>query len=734
MTSRPARWEFVLGQTAALLAFAILFAWPPAATGQEPSRPAPSVLLITIDTLRADHVGCYGYARVETPVIDGLSAAGVRFENAYAQVPITLPSHAVILTGTYPMFNGVRDFTSPGLPAGIPTLAEMLRRQGYRTAAFISSYALNSMWGLNRGFDVYDDNVGLEPGRSADVFLVERRGDRTVDRMLDWLNQQGSAPFFVWLHLYDPHSPYRPPEPYLSRYAGHPYDGEIAFDDAQVGRVFARLKELHRFDQTAIFLLSDHGESLGEHGEDEHGFFIYNATLRVPLILKLPGDAGFVGPGAPSAGAPATPRGGPANQNRNEPKTIAQPVGTVDVAPTIAQLCGISAASTRSFQGHSLLLALSAATAGADSTVYAESYYPRDSFGWHELRGLISSRFKYIDAPRPELYDLEHDSEERTNLAASRVSVAASLREKLAEFGRKYSGQAASSLPKLDPETVERLRSLGYVSFQSPAAARTDPHRPDPKDKIETLRRILHASDLRRLGKSTDAEEILASLERAEPELYVVPFERGENALAWSKPRQALGEFGKALSLHPTFDQAALGLGRAHFLLGEDSLAAAAFELALDLNPRNFLARLALARVYWRQNLPAKAEPELAQVVKDHPELAEAHADYAIALAKLGKYRDALPHFERALAMEYRDAMLYNYLGITYAELGEREKAMQAYEQAVALNPRYAAAFLNLALQYRKQNQPEKARQYYQKTCEFSQELCRQYAGQFSNQ
>jgi arylsulfatase A-like enzyme/Flp pilus assembly protein TadD len=690
--------------------FALAMSWAVSAEGRDPTPalPSPSVLLITIDTLRADHVGCYGDAHVETPAIDGLAAQGVRFENAYAQAPITLPSHAVILTGTYPMFNGVRDFTSPGLPAGIPTLAEILRRKGYRTAAFVSSYALNSMWGLNRGFDVYDDNVGLEPRSSTDVFLVERRGDRTVDRMLDWLNQQGSVPFFVWLHLYDPHSPYRPPEPYLSKYVGHPYDGEIAFDDAQVGRVFTRLKEMQRFNAMTVLLLSDHGESLGEHGEDEHGFFIYNATLRVPLILKLPGSL----PGG---------------------KTVAQPVGTVDVAATIAQLCGIPPQETRSFQGRSLLRALSAAPPGEDSTVYAESCYPLDSFGWHELRGLISSRFKYIDAPRPELYDLRQDPEEHTNLASSSGSVAASWREKLVEFERKYSGQAASSIAKLDPETVERLRSLGYVSFQSPAAGRTDPNRADPKDKVETLRRLLHASDLRRLGKYAEAEELLASLEQTEPALYVVPFERGENALAWSKPREALGEFGKALSLNPTFDQAALGLGRAHFLLGQDSLAATSFELALDLNPRSFLARLALAKVYWRQNLPAKAEPELARVVKEHPELPEGHADYAIILAELRKYREAMPEFERALAMEYRDPVFYNYLGITYAELGEREKAMQAYEQAVALNARYAAAYLNLALQYRKQNQPEKARQYYQKTCEFSQELCRQYAGQFSD-
>jgi arylsulfatase A-like enzyme/Flp pilus assembly protein TadD len=742
-------------QTAAILALAAPWAVPGGAREPAPAFQSPSVLLITIDTLRADHVGCYGDARVETPAIDGLAAEGRRFENAYAQAPITLPSHAVILTGTYPMFNGVRDFTSPGLPANIPTLAEKLRRKGYRTAAFVSSYALNSVWGLNRGFDVYDDNLGLEPGRSNDIFLVRRRGDRTVDRLLAWLNQQGSAPFFVWLHLYDPHSPYHPPEPYLGKYASHPYDGEIAFDDAQVGRVFARLKELHRFGAMAVLLLSDHGESLGEHGEDEHGFFIYNATLRVPLILKLPGDRSQGNSQVNSAATPHVilsaardPRSSSAisennglqgifaplrfaqNDNMGMSRVITLPVGTVDVAPTIAELCGISAAETRSFQGRSLLSALSFSSS-EDASVYAESYYPRDSFGWHELRGLLDAHFAYIDAPRPELYDLQHDPEERHNLAPANASLAASLRDRLEEVERRYAGRAPSTPATPDPETVERLRSLGYVSFESSAATQNDPHRADPKDKIETLHRILRASDLRRLGKYSEAEELLAALEKTEPTLYVVPFERGENFLAWSKPQQALPEFGKALSLNPTFDQALLGLGRAHFLLGQDKPAAESLELALHMNPRDFLARLALAKVYWRQNLPAKAEPELAQVVKEHPDVPEGHADYAIVLVTLRKYREAMPHFERALAAGYRDPALYNYLGISYGEMGEQEKAREAYKQAVALDPNYAAAYLNLALLSRKQNQPEEARQYFQKTCQLSTTLCRQYAEQF---
>ena len=719
----------------AAVVFALAMSWAVSAEGGDPAPAfsSPSVLLITIDTLRADHVGCYGYARVETPAMDALAAVGVRFENAYAQAPITLPSHAVILSGTYPMFNGVRDFTSQGLALNIPTLAEMMRRKGYRTAAFVSSYALNSQWGLNRGFEVYDDNLGLEPGRSSDIFLVRRRGDRTVDRLLAWLDEQGSAPFFLWLHLYDPHSPYRPPEPYLSRYASHPYDGAIAFDDAQVGRVFTRLKAMQRFDAMAVLLLSDHGESLGEHGEDEHGFFIYNATLRVPLIVKLPEGfpRGSTGRGTRDAGSPDANKFSVSRAPVS--RVITQPVGTVDVAPTIAQLCGIPSADTRSFQGRSLLPALSSAPAIEDASVYAETYYPRDSFGWHELRGVLNAHFAYIDAPRPELYDLQRDPGELHNLATTNASLAGSLRERLQEVEQRYAGRAPSAPAQADPETVERLRSLGYVSFESSAATQNDPRRADPKDKIETLHRILHASDLRRMAKYPEAEDLLAGLEETEPALYVVPFERGENFLAWAKPQQSLPEFGKALSLNPTFDQALLGLGRAHFLLGQDKPAAETLELALRMNPRNFLARLALAKVYWRQNLPAKAEPELAQVVKEHPELSEGHADYAVVLAGLGKYREAMPHFQQALAAGYRDPGFFNYLGIAYGEMGEQDKARAAYQQAVALDPGYAAAYLNLALLSRKQNQPEEARQYFQKTCQLSATLCHRYAAQFPN-
>ena len=671
------------------------------------SRSRPSVLLVTLDTVRADHLRCYGYSRIETPNLDGLAAEGVRFTNAYTQAPITLPAHAVILTGTYPMYNAVRDFTSVGLPGSVPTLAEKLRREGYHTAAFVSSFVLNSMWGLNRGFEVYDD-AALDAGVKNSPFLLARRGDVTTDRLLDWIASKGREPFFAWVHLYDAHSPYRSPEPYRRRYPHRPYDGAVAFDDAQIGRVIARLRALELYDSTAIVVLSDHGESLGEHGESEHGFFVYNATLQVPLILKLPGETA-------------------------KARVVSQPVATLDVAPTIAEICKLPSADFASFQGQSLLRSMDESPFKPPEEVYAESYYPRDSFGWHELRALVTPNFKYIEAPRQELYDLRRDPGERVNIIATHSDLASSLRDRLSAFDSKFAAQGApSSIASLDPEVLEKLKSLGYIGYKAATLDRVpDAQRADPKDKIATLNQVLRAADLTRLRQYADADRLLSRLERDEGTLYVVPFEKGENEMAWGKPQPAAGEFRKALALNPTFDQAALGLGRAYFLLGQDSQATTAFELALRLNPRNFLARVALAKAYWRRDLLEKAEPELDQVVEAHPEFTEARADHGIVLAKLRKYREAAAEIQRALESGYRDATAYNYLGIAHAELGDAAQAMRDYQQAVALNPRYAAAYLNLALQYRKQGQPTKAQSCYKKVCELSDALCRQYASQF---
>ena len=731
------------------LALACCGAWGTESSSSATAKQGPpSILLISLDTVRADHLGCYGDSRIETPNIDRLAADGIRFANAYTQVPITLPAHVTLLTGTYPMFNGVRDFTSPGLPGGVPTLAEILRRHGYRTAAFVSSFVLNSMWGLDRGFALYDDQVPLDATRRKDLFLLERSGDQTVGRLLEWLNQNGAAPFFVWLHLYDAHSPYYSPESFHTRYAGRPYDGAIAFEDEQVGRVIARLRALNLYENTLVALVSDHGESLGEHGESEHGFFIYDATLRVPLIVKAP-----VGVVHATTRPGTNPPGG-----TMQGVSVAEPVALVDVAPTIAAVARLRPEETRSFQGYSLLLALrerdAPATAGetptgrgrlpalrapgrvsmsGDRAVYGESYYPLNSFGWHELRAIITSQFKYVDAPRAELYDLQNDPGERTNIIAKNSAVAAALRDRLSELETRFAAQGKAARPKpLDPETLEKLKSLGYVGYKAPSREdHPGAGEADPKDKVSTFNHILRAGDLTRSGKYPEADQVLLRLEEEEPDLYVIPFQRGENFLGWGKPPPAVEEFRKSLSRNPTFDQAALGLARAYFLTGQDHQAETVLELALRLNPRNFLARLGLAKVYWRQNLPEKARRELEEVVKAHPDFAEAHADYGIILAELRDYHQALVEIRRGIELGYSDPVAYNYLGVSYAELGDPTEGIRAYEKAVELNPRYAAAYLNLAVEYRKRGQPAKAQESYKKACELSNELCRQYAPQF---
>ena len=336
------------------------------------------MLLVTIDTVRADHIGCYGATTIETPAIDALAKDGVLFERALSQVPLTWPSHVTILTGTYPFHNGVQDFTGQPLAAEFRSVAQSFSDHGYATAAVISSFVLNRSWGLARGFAHYDDafagNAYLESG----VGLVERKAEESVNRSLAWFRHRPAKPFFFWLHLYDPHSGYDPPEPFRSAYRDRLYDGEIAYADAQLGRLIAWLKQNHLYDNTAVVLLSDHGESLGEHGEKEHGFFIYNATLHVPLVIK--------------------PAGKPEGAQR-----IGDVVEITAVAPTLLKLAGISDRISTQFDTPSLL------PKPKLDAAYSETMYPFSSFGWNPLRSLETGDYHYIEAQEGELAEAAHE-------------------------------------------------------------------------------------------------------------------------------------------------------------------------------------------------------------------------------------------------------------------------------------------------------------------------------------
>jgi len=461
---------------------ALTLAAPSAKAAAPAKKSIRNVVLISIDTLRADHVGCYGAPAGSTPNIDRLAARGVRFEHAYSAAPITTPSHATIFSGTYPPTHGVRSNGSAVLPADRPTIAEIFQGKGFETAAFLGAFPLDHQFGFGRGFELYDDDIA-KAGSSHSRFDAERRAETVVDHALGWYKRRNrSRPFFLFVHCYDPHRSYIPPEPYRSRYAKDPYRGEIAYTDDQVGRLIRSLEQDGRLDDTLFVLLSDHGEGLGEHGEATHMLFVYDSTLRVPLIIS--------GPGVPKG------------------KTLAEPARLVDILPTLVHAVG--AQVPIEVQGVDLSPAWSAARTPLPSKriFYAESMVPQVEFGWAPLESVRSGRWKYIHAPKEELYDLEADPGESKNLFADQPEAASDMRRLLKRAERELAGSEvkADDTPPLDAEAIAKLQSLGYLASSGGASTKLDPMSlPDPKTRVSLLNRFEDARFLENTGRTDDA-------------------------------------------------------------------------------------------------------------------------------------------------------------------------------------------------------------------------------------
>jgi arylsulfatase A-like enzyme/Flp pilus assembly protein TadD len=683
---------------------------PPAGPPANPN--STPVLLITIDTLRADHLSCYGARSVRTPAIDALAAQGVRFDRALAQVPTTPPSHAVILTGTYPMYTGLRDFNSGALPHNVGVLAEAFQRHGYDTAAFVSSAVLESSWGFNRGFQTYDDHFDLRKVEITNLGTVERRAEQTVGQLLAWFKVRpaGGAtarPFFVWLHLYDPHWPYDPPEPFRTQYAGHLYDGEIAYADSQLARLFDHLRKEGVYDRTLIVLVADHGESLGEHGEDEHGFFIYNATIRVPLIFKLP-------------------------RGMAPPLVVRRLVGTVDIAPTLLELLHMQDPLNRQFQGASLASDILGKDAARERPVYSESYYPRDSFGWSELRSIVTDRFKYIQAPRPELYDLRKDPQELHNLYGERATLAAALREQLDGLERRYaSAQPAAPGPPLPPETVEKLKSLGYLAYSAPAQPASTAPLQDPKDRLTVFKGVLRAQALSEAGRLEEANRILESIAIEEPHLFVIPFLQAENLAAARHWSEAEKSYLVCLKLNPTFERGLMGLARAYLAEGEPQQARPWLELVVHQYPRNFLATYALGQVARRKGDNEEAYRYFLKAVEAKPYVGYFQQDLGITLVDLRRYAEALGPLSRAEELGLEDPRLEHYLGTALANVGRFNEAVDHYLKALKMKPDLAEARLSLAFAYLNLGDRAKARREFLTLCQQSPSVCQPYRRSF---
>jgi choline-sulfatase len=417
--------------------------------GAAPAAPE-SVVLITLDTTRADRLSPYGFMNVSLPHLERLAGEGVVFDQATSVAPMTLPAHTSLFTGLLPPRHGVRDNADQPLAETETTLAEILRARGLRTGAFVGSVVLDPLRGLKQGFDEYQGVHST--GRNA-LAVRQRRADAVVDDALRWLGAAAGPPSFLWVHLYDAHVPYDPPEPYASIYGHNPYVGEIAFADSQIGRLLDALDARRLMERTVVIVAGDHGESLGDHGEEDHGVFVYESVLRIPLIIRAPGVS---------------------------PRRVAAVVRLTDVMPTVLDLLGIPPPRA---DGVSLVDLLTGRRSTLDLEAYSESEYPR-RLGWSPLRALRDGRFKLIDAPRPELYDLDRDPFEERNLYDERGATAAAMARRLQVLARSPSATGRESATALPSRLTAELAALGYVGTLAPRPSRVSALLPDPKDCI----------------------------------------------------------------------------------------------------------------------------------------------------------------------------------------------------------------------------------------------------------
>ena len=576
------------------------------------SLPSPDVYLVTIDTLRADHVHCYGDDRIQTPALDSLARDGIRFAQAFTPSPITNTSHTSILTGLLPSVHGVTGFGIP-LARRYPTWAELLKQNGYETAAFIGAVVLDSRTlapGLDRGFDYYD-NFPPASGQGKHWGQVERRGDDVVHRAEAWMAAHPQKPRFVWVHLYDPHDPYEPPPPYSQIYKDRLYDGEIAYADSALGKLLEYLKREKRYGNALIIVLGDHGEGLGEHGEQTHGIFLYDSTTHVPLLIKLPMSSESVEP-----------------VTTQEGKVVEAQIETTDILPTVLDLLSIPAPPA--LRGRSLSPYLKE-TKASDRVVFGETDYPL-SFGWAPLRAVRTGGFKFIEAPRPELYDLGQDPGELKNVYEPWNPTVQHLRSDLASSPMRPPHVSAST-GTAGSATLNDLRALGYLGPADKQTSTNVPEfssLPDPKDKIEEQNLLHSAMLLIDQGRSPDAQLLLQKVLQLDPDSPAALRQLGELEFNSGEYQKAAGHLEGARKAHPEDALAALYEGQALEKLGDLQGARKALEAAVTRLPGKLDARLLLAQVDLKSGDRAAAEDQFEAILLLDP----ANRDALVALAK----------------------------------------------------------------------------------------------------
>ena len=663
--------------------------WQRAGAGP-PSAAGLNVLLVTLDTTRADRLGCYGHASARTPRLDRLAAEGVRFENAIAAAPITLPSHASILTALYPFEHGVRNNGNFYLAERFETLASVLRKRGYHTAAFVSSFILDRRYGLARGFETYDDRMEEAPGLGSGL-EAERRGDRTAHALIRWLEgyagQGAPASFFVWLHLYDPHEPYRPPPPFSDLFVRDPYDGEIAFADHTVGTVLDKLAQLGLLDRSLVAVVADHGESLGDHGEETHSMFLYESAIRVPLILWRPG---------------VLPAG----------RVIAPPVRALDLSPTILDILG--APPLAAPHARSLRAAIDGRSTEPPLAVYAETYVPKLAMGGAALRALRDERFKLIDAPRPELYDLARDPGETRNRYPDEPGTAQALRAELERL--TAGGNGAMNVRPVDRETVEKLEALGYLGAGADLSSVDGREQgKDPKDLIATFNRLRRAAEAVRDRRFAEAMPILRAVIAEEPRNAFAHMLLGSTHLGMRQYPRAIQELRAYVALAPTSAQAHQWIAVAYANLGDRPNGLREAGAALAIDPHLSDARVLRAGILSALGRRGEAVQELRAAVAVDPEKPLLRLDLAEVLLDAGQAGEAEAQYRAILKQDPAFAPALAGLGALLVRRGALEEASGALRRALEVDPRQDEARFNLAGVLERQGRAAEARAEYER-------------------